>query len=251
MIVDRRHVMHTGLAATASLLVTQSLAVAAPRYKAMAFDAFPIFDPRPIGILAETLFPGKGVELINLWRIRQFEYTWLRTVANAYVDFMRVTEDGLVYATKSLQLELLDGHREQLLNAYLSLKAWPDVGPALQKLRSAGVRLAFLSNFTPAMLHGSIKAAALDGLFEHVLSTDQARTYKPAAKAYQLGVSALGLPMEQILFVAFGGWDVAGAKMFGYPTFWVNRLGQPAEELGARPDGEGRTLEDLLSFAGV
>jgi 2-haloacid dehalogenase len=98
------------------------------------------------------------------------------------------------------------------------------------------------------MLEGSLKTSGLDGLFEHVLSTDHARTYKPDPRAYQLGVTVLGLPKEEILFVAFASWDAAGSKAFGYPTFWVNRLGLPAEELGQKADGEGKTLADLQKF---
>jgi 2-haloacid dehalogenase len=98
------------------------------------------------------------------------------------------------------------------------------------------------------MLEGSIRHAGLDGVFEHVLSTDRVRGYKPDPRAYQLGVSALGLPREQILFVAFAGWDAAGARTFGYLTFWVNRLAAPPEELVM--DGEGRTLDELVAFDG-
>jgi 2-haloacid dehalogenase len=122
--------------------------------------------------------------------------------------------------------------------------------PALTKLRGAGLRLAFLSNFTPGMLNGCIKSAGLDGLFEHVLSTDAARTYKPDPRAYELGTAALDLPREQILFAAFAGWDAAGARSFGYPTFWVNRLGLPPEQLGVLPDMAGPDLNALLAFVG-
>jgi 2-haloacid dehalogenase len=250
MTVSRRAALQAGLSLTAALLASPSRADA-PRFKAMAFDAFPVFDPRPVAVLAETLFPGKGSALMNLWRTRQFEYAWLRTAAGNYADFMRVTDDSLVFAARSLGLELRGEHRERLLSAHAELKTWPDAVPALHRLRTAGIRLAFLSNFTPAMLQGSITAAHLDGVFEHVISTDQARTYKPSPQAYQLGVSAFGLPKEQILFVAFAGWDAAGAKTFGYPTFWVNRLGAPPEELDAFADGEGPTLTALLAFAGV
>jgi 2-haloacid dehalogenase len=251
MTLPRRSVLQAGLSLTAGLLAAPSRAAGMPRFRAMAFDAFAVFDPRPIAALAETLFPGRGAELINLWRTRQFEYTWLRTAAGSYADFLRVTEDSLVFSAKSLKLELWGEHRDRLLKVYSELKTWPDAVPALRKLRAAGIRLAFLSNFTPSMLHGSIKGAGLDGVFEHVISTDQARTYKPTPQAYQLGVSAFGIPKEQILFVAFAGWDAAGAKTFGYPTFWVNRLGGPSEELGMLADGEGGTLNELLAFAGA
>jgi 2-haloacid dehalogenase len=186
--------------------------------------------------------------LSNTWRTRQFEYTWLRTVAQRYADFWRVTEDALGFAATMLKLDLSPDKRRQLMDAYLQLKAWPDVLPALKTLKEAGIRLVFLSNFTPKMLDAAITSAGLEGLFEHVLSTDQVNTYKPDPRAYQLAIGALRLPLEEILFVPFAGWDAAGAKWFGYRTFWVNRLHLPQEELGVTPDATGGNLADLLTF---
>jgi 2-haloacid dehalogenase len=134
------------------------------------------------------------------------------------------------------------------MNAYLELKPWPDVMPALSSLKKSGLRLAFLSNFTLGMLNANIKSAGLTGLFEKVLSTDQAKTYKPDPRAYQLGMDSLKLRREEILFVAFAGWDAAGAKLFGYPTFWVNRQKLPMEKLEANPDGVGESLTQLVQF---
>ena len=249
--VDRREFLTTaaGLAG-AALLATPAEAVDRPaKFAAIAFDAFPIFDPRPVATLCEALFPGKGGELVAMWRARQFEYAWLRSLSKSYADFEIVTDDSLTFATKALKLELTAEKRAQLLQAHFQLKAWPDAAPALAKLKAAGVRLAFLSNFTQNMLDGCIKASGLDGMFDLVLSTDSARTYKPDPRAYQLGVEALNRPREEILFAAFAGWDAAGAKAFGYPTFWVNRLGLPPEQLGVLPDASGEGLADLLGFA--
>jgi len=236
--------------AAASLLTTSILAQAAkqPDIKAVAFDAFPIFDPRPIFALVETLFPGKGKELSNAWRIRQFEYQWLRALSGQYVDFWQATEDGLLFAVKQLKLEMSDEKREQIMNAYLNLKPWPDVIPALKSLKELKLRLAFLSNMTPKMLKTNMHNSGLDEYFEHVISTDSAKTYKPDPRAYQLGVDTLKLKREEIAFAAFAGWDVAGAKWFGYPTFWVNRVGFPSEELGVTPDGTGKSLVQLVDF---
>lgn len=219
------------------------------RSKAIALDAFPIFDPRPIAQLTEQLFPGKGEVLGLAWRTRQFEYQWLRALSGRYADFVRTTEDALVFACKQQKLELTPSARERLMQAYFELKAWPDVPAALEALKKADIRLAFLSNMTEPMLRAGMKNAGLESHFPHVLSTDQVRTYKPDPRAYQLGVDAFGLSREEILFVAFAGWDVAGAKWYGYPTFWVNRLNAPAEELGAAADGVGRDLNDLVRFA--
>jgi 2-haloacid dehalogenase len=242
------HVTATGIAASALASPVRAFAAAQPRLKAVAFDAFPVFDPRPVFALAEMLYPGKGAELSNVWRTRQFEYQWLRALAGHYADFWQTTEEGLVFAAKLLKLELTLEKRAQLMDAYLGLKAWPEVPSALRALREAGIRLAFVSNMTAKMLEGGIKNAGLDGFFEYVLSTDQLRAYKPDPRAYQMAIDAFKLKREEILFTAFAGWDVAGAKWFGYPTFWVNRLNLPEEELGVPPDGTGHDLTDLVTF---
>ena len=218
------------------------------RFKAVAFDAFPIFDPRPVFALAEALFPGKGTELSNAWRTRQFEYQWLRALSGHYADFWQTTQEALQFAAELLQLELTPEKRSQLMQTYLGLKPWPEVPSALAALRSTGLPLVFLSNMTRAMLDDGIKASGLQGIFEHVLSTDQIRGYKPDPRAYQMAIDALGVQRDEIVFAPFAGWDAAGGKWFGYPTFWVNRLGLPAEELGVAPDAIGRDLNDLVRF---
>jgi 2-haloacid dehalogenase len=253
MLTTRRNMLEAGLAVAASALLESPArpGVATPEYKAMAFDAFAVFDPRPVAALAEHLYPAKGDDLTNLWRTRQFEYAWLRTISGRYRDFMRVTEDSLIFATNALGIELTADNRNKLLHLYFELRAWPEATSVLHSLKLAGVRLALLSNFTPAMLAGSIKIAALEGLFEQVLSTDLVETFKPDTRAYQLGSDVLGLARQEILFVAFAGWDAAGAKTFGYPTFWVNRLGLPPEELDVIPDAAGASLVDLATFVGL
>jgi 2-haloacid dehalogenase len=223
-------------------------AVMAPKIKAIAFDAFPIFDPRPVFALAERLFPGRGAALSSAWCTRQFEYQWLRALSGQYADFWQVTEDSLRFAAELLRLDLTREKREKLMYAYLELETWPDTASALNLLRSAGVRLALLSNATPNILSAGIKKSALGNVFEHVLSTNRIKTYKPDRRAYQMAIDAFRLRKEEILFVAFAGWDAAGAKSFGYTTFWANRLGSPAEQLGISPDGVGSSLDDVVGF---
>jgi 2-haloacid dehalogenase len=236
--------------ALASAIPLQSIAESNRngKFKAVVFDAFPIFDPRPAAALAEIVFPGHGQTLSNVWRTRQFDYQWLRALSGQYVDFWQATEDSLVFAAKSMHLELSTEVRDKLMSAYSHLTVWPDAPAALATLHRAGIRLAFLSNMTRRMLADGIKQSNLDGLFEDVLSTDQIRSYKPDPKAYQMAIDSLKLKREEILFVPFAGWDMAGAKWFGYPTFWVNRLGGPAEELGVVPDGMGPDLNALVKF---
>ena len=110
--------------------------------------------------------------------------------------------------------------------------------------------MAFLSNFTAAMLDQAVKNSGLEGIFEDHLSTDRVRVFKPDPRAYGMAISAFGLKKEEIAFAAFGGWDAVEAKWFGYPTFWVNRMKQPKEEFGGMPDGRGNTLADLVNYLG-
>jgi 2-haloacid dehalogenase len=216
--------------------------------KAVAFDAFPVLDPRPVFALAENLFPGKGADLAAVWRTRQFEYTWLRTLSHRYADFWQVTEDALVFAANMLKLNLTGNQRVRLMDAYLTIRCWPDAPTALRSLKDKGIRLAFLSNMTPEMLEAGIRNSGVEQVFDHVLSTDRVAAYKPDPRAYQMGIDAFGLKREEILFAAFAGWDAAGAKAFGYPTFWVNRQNQPAEELAVKADNVGATLDDLVRY---
>lgn len=251
MTLDRREflsVAAAGAAATVGGLAQFAPAAPPPRFKAIVFDAFPIFDPRPLAGMAESLYPGRGADLSNAWRTRQFEYQWWRTLAGRYVDFWQTTEDGLVYAAKLLQLELTPEKQARLMHAYLELVAWPDVPPAIRALDEAGIRLALLSNMTAKMLQTGLQNAGLEGSFEQILSTDRIRAYKPDPRAYQAAIDGLNLRRDEILFAAYAGWDAAGAKWFGYPTFWVNRLNLPREELGVLPDATGRDLADLVRF---
>src|SRR3954447_4043593 len=120
--------------------------------------------------------------------------------------------------------------------------------PALQSLKAGGIRMAFLANLTPEMLDAGVRNSGLDNLFEPHLSTDRVQAFKPDPRAYQMAVDAFGLRREEIAFAAFGGWDAAGAKAFGYATYWVNRANAPPEELSLPPDATGSDLRGLESF---
>ena len=246
MLLTRRTLIHSATAAATGGLC---LANPAPtRYKAVALDGFTTFDPRSIAARAEEEFPGKGAPLADLWRTRQFEYTWLRTISRTYVDFLQITGEALEYAAKSLGLALSGEKRQRLLQCFSEFTPWPDATAALKRLKSAGIRLVFLSNFTETMLNSAVESCGLQGLFEPHLSTDRVRAFKPDPSAYRMAEDAMHLRRDEIVFAAFGGWDAAGAKAFGFPTFWVNRMNQPVEQLGYPPDAIGGGLEDLARF---
>lgn len=251
MVLNRRTLMMqiaSGAVTGIALPSFARTAAAAGMIKAIAFDAFPIFDPRPIAQACEQLFPGRGVELGNVWRTRQFEYQWLHALGGRYANFWDATQAALVFAADSLKLAMTDQQRDSLMQGYLQLNAWPDVKSALDTLRARGLKMVFLSNATTEILEAGIRNSGLQGSFDHVISTDRIRTFKPDPRAYQLGVDVLGLRKEEILFVAFAGWDVAGSKWFGYPTFWNNRQLATPEQLGAVPDASGNTLADLVAY---
>jgi 2-haloacid dehalogenase len=217
------------------------------RVKAVAFDAFAIFDIRPVMAACESAFPGQGANLSKEWRARQFEYQWLSALAGKYQNFWETTRNALRFAARSLKLTLSEDTCDALMQTYMHLTAWPDVAAALDHLRRSGRKTLLLSNATEAILHSSLSSSGLQQSFDHVLSTDRIATYKPDPRAYQMAIDRTGYGKQEILFVAFAGWDAVGAAWFGYPTFWNNRLSSVAEELGARPDFEGASLEILTT----
>jgi 2-haloacid dehalogenase len=248
MPLTRRHTLGLTASALAAAVLPARLKAEPSKIETVVFDAFTVFDPRPIFDSLDELAPGRGKELADLWRTRQFEYTWLRTIAGEYQDFWKVTRDGLVYAAEALDVPLTPRKAGEIMNGYLNLEPWPDAKAALEALKEDGLKLAFLSNFTPRMLNAAIGNAGLEGTFAKAISTDAIRTFKPDPRAYRLAVEVLRTRRDRILFAPFAGWDAAGAKWFGYETFWVNRLGTPSEMLGLDADGMGSDLDDLVAY---
>lgn len=218
------------------------------RIKAVAFDGFVIFDPGSVEKRVEEQLPGRGAEFTNLWRTRQFEYCWLRTCGGQYADFWRLTDDALRYTATSLKVSLTGTQHDDLMEAYRTLTPWPDVRGGLAELRRRGIRLAFLSNLTATMLDANLKQSGLSDFFEPHLTTDRVQAYKPSPRAYQMGPDGFHLQKSEIAFAAFGAWDAAGAKWFGYPTVWLNRRSIPAEELDAQPDLVAKDFRELVDF---
>lgn len=216
---------------------------------AVAFDAYgTLFDVYSVAALAAQLFPEKGAELTHLWRLKQIEYTQLRTLAGHYKPFWEITEDALAFAARSLALDLDETMRSRLMNQYACLAAFPENLAALRDLKALGIPMAILSNGTPRMLDIAVKSAGMAGLFDHLLSVDAVKKYKPAPEVYQLGPDAFACAASQILFVSSNGWDIAGAAWFGFTTFWINRSGQPPEELDVTPTATGSTLNDAVAY---
>ena len=206
------------------------------------FDAYgTLFDVHSI-VDAGAAITADPTALSLLWRQKQLEYTWLRSLMGRYEDFWAITEAALRYAVRRLDLVASEGQLKALMDAYLHLACFPDVRDALTRLPPPR---AILSNGAPTMLEAAVRSSALTPLLEHVLSVDRVRIYKPAAAVYALGPETLGIPAHDLLFVSSNAWDVAGAKSFGYRVAWCNRLRAPAEELGVTPDYVITTLAEL------
>jgi 2-haloacid dehalogenase len=217
-------------------------------FKAVAFDYFVIFDPNSVVPEVEKAFPGKGVEFTKAWRSKQFEYSFLRSITSDHEDFFKVTGDALDYTAEQMHLELTSETRTRLLNAYLTLKPWPDTVAALKKLKAAGVRIIAISNFSPTMLRANADNAGIANLFDELLSTEVNGTFKPDPRAYELGMKRLHLRKDEIAFAAFGGWDAYGAERFGYATVWVNRFNLPTEKLGTAADRTATNMDGVIEF---
>ena len=217
--------------------------------KAITFDAYgTLFDVYSVGALAEELFPGMGGRLAAVWRTAQIDYTRIRTLSDRYCDFWEITGDALLFAARSLGLELTPGRRDALMDQYARLAAFPEAPGVLRDLKTKGFALAILSNGSGPMLSSAIASAGMEGLFTHVLSVDQVQKYKTAPEAYQLAPDAFLRPAAEVIFVSSNSWDICGATWFGFRTFWINRAANPLDVLGIAPHGEGRTLADLAAF---
>ncbi len=160
--------------------------------EAFAFDAYgTLFDVFSVTALCEELFPGHGDGLARLWRTKQLQYSLLRSLMGRHKDFWLVTEDALVYASKSLRLDLTQAKRGRLMQAYLTLAAFPDVRPGLEALKRQGVRLAILSNGEPRMLEAAATSAGIDTLLDTIISVEEIKIFKVSPRGSSLGLERL------------------------------------------------------------
>jgi 2-haloacid dehalogenase len=209
---------------------------------AFVFDAYgTLFDVHSVQQRCDTLWPRKGLELSRLWRTKQLEYTWQRSLMRRYEPFSRVTREALEYACEALGLALDRQRADTLMAEYLRLALFPDVREALSKL--TGRKLAILTNGSPDMIDPLVAQSGLS--FDAVLSVDTLKVYKPAPEVYQLAVDRLGVAPAQVGFVSSNCWDALGAKSFGFEVNWINRSGAPVDRLGFQPDRILKGLADL------
>ncbi|HEY8068023.1 MAG TPA: haloacid dehalogenase type II [Burkholderiales bacterium] len=212
---------------------------------ALVFDAYgTLFDVHSVLARCEAFWPGKGAQLSQLWRARQLEYSWQRSLMKRYAPFSQVTAESLEYSCASLKLALGEREKAALMDEYLNLAPYPDVPAALQRFK--GRKLAILTNGSPDMIGPLLKNRGMEAVFDAVLSVDEVKIYKPAPQVYQLAVDRLSAPKEQIGFVSSNGWDALGAKSFGFEVYWINRAGAPVDRMGFQPDRIVKSLDEVL-----
>lgn len=213
--------------------------------RACVFDAYgTLFDFASAAARCPGVPEDKRGALTALWRDKQLQYTWLRSLQGRYADFWQVTAEALDFALDSLDLRDA-ALREQLLQLYQRLQAFPEVADTLRQLRAAGFKTAILSNGTPAMLDAAVHASDLQGLFDAVLSVEAVKVFKTHPKVYEYALQQLGLKAEQIAFQSSNGWDAYAASDFGMRVVWCNRYGQRAEQLPGAPNHVIRNLAEL------
>lgn len=210
------------------------------RPEAFVFDAYgTLFDVHSVAARCESCFPGQGPQLSQLWRAKQLEYTWQRSLMQRYAPFSTVTREALAYSCEALKLELSVAQMEGLMGEYLSLATFPDVKSALAALNA---KTAILSNGSPDMLLPLVQNAGLK--LDAVISVDELKIFKPAPQVYELAVKRLGT--KNIGFVSSNCWDAIGAKSYGFSVYWINRSGAPVDRMGFKPDRILKSLNEIL-----
>lgn len=236
--------------------------------KAVVFDAYgTLYDVQSVAEITEETFPGYGEMITQAWRIKQLEYSWLRSLMRRYEDFSAVTRDSLAYTLRILALDHDGAAFARIMDKYLHLDLYPDATAALAALK--GHKLAIFSNGSPDMLDALVKNSGLDAVLDATISVDANKVFKPAPEAYLLVEEKLGIRPSEVLFVSSNPWDACGAKAFGFNVAWIERVTPQAmalacvetvaiapltmfkairtqmDELGVAPDHRIRSLSEL------
>ena len=223
------------------------MASPAHSYSAYVFDAYgTLFDVHA----AVRRFAGEigpdGQQLSEIWRAKQLEYSWVRTLMGAYQDFWALTEQALDHAFAKVP-SADKSLRQKLLDAYWKLDCYPEVPAILRALKADGAKVAILSNGSPAMLEAAVRSAALETVIDEVFSVDSLQRFKTEPAVYEMVTTAWRLYPSKISFQSSNRWDVAGAAQFGFRTVWINRAGQPDEYFDLKPELILPSLEGLVN----
>jgi len=219
--------------------------------KACVFDAYgTMFDVHSASARVAGGLDGKAGDVSRLWRQKQLEYTWLRSLMGAYVDFWQITGDGLEVALEAHGL-MDDKVHKELMDLYLTLAAYPDVRPTLEILQANGLKTGILSNGSPDMLAAAVASAGLERLLDKVISVDEIGIFKPDPRVYQMVLDQMGVSADEVCFVSTNTWDGNGAAYFGFNVAWMNRFGMARERLPGDFKAIIKGLDELPGVLGL
>jgi 2-haloacid dehalogenase len=215
--------------------------------KAVVFDAYgTLYDIQSVAAVTEDAFPGYGEIITQVWRIKQLEYTWLRSLMRRYRDFSAVTRESLAYTLRCLGLTYDEEIFESIMERYLHLDLYPDALAALTAMKDR--KLAILSNGSPDMLNALVRNSGLDRVLDATISVDANKVFKPSPDAYTLIESTLNVPPAEVLFISSNPWDACGAKSFGLNVAWIERVTPEAMALACV---ESDVLPPLTMFKAI
>lgn len=219
--------------------------------RTVLFDAYgTLFDVNAATARCRDALGSHAEPLSALWRAKQLEYSWLRSLRGDFADFWHVTSEALDYAMEALGLSD-PGLRSRLMELYFVLRAYPEVPAMLSELKAAGVRTAILSNGSVSMLVGAVQSAGIHDLVGDILSADAAGIFKPHPSVYQLAVERFNLAAEEMVFVSSNAWDASGAAHFGFQVVWIDRSGGTLDRLPGEPVARLGSLAELPGLLGV
>jgi 2-haloacid dehalogenase len=216
------------------------------RHTAYVFDAYGTLFDVHAAVRRYSGKVGPDAQLLSdIWRAKQLEYSWVRTLMGSFVDFWQLTEQALDFAFA--KVPTADPRlRQELLDAYWRLDCYPEVPAVLKALKADGARLAILSNGSTEMLEAAVRSAALDQVLDDIFSVDAVRRFKSDPSVYDMVTTAWRLYPDAVSFQSSNRWDVAGATRFGFRTVWINRSGQPEEYHDLRPSLILPSLDGLV-----
>ena len=215
--------------------------------KAVVFDAYgTLFDVNSAAERCKNKIGNNWEAFANFWRTTQLEYTWLRSLMERHKDFWKITEDSLDKSMKVFKIK--SEMRNELLNLYKVLSPYPEVKKVLQHLKKRDLKLAILSNGTPALLNQLVNSNGLDDYFDDIFSIEEVKIYKPNKKVYDLPCKKYNLSSKEITFLSANTWDVSGGGNYGYNAIWVNRAKNIFDKLDYVPKAEIKDLSKLLEI---
>ena len=218
---------------------------------ACVFDAYgTLFDFAAAAARYKDELGDKEKPLSDMWRVRQLEYTWLRSLMGEYVEFWQVTQDALDYSMSALDIEDV-GLREKLLDMYWELDAFPEVPDMLKTLKAGGMKTAVLTNGSPDMVQGAIDSAGIGDVLDASFSVDSVKIFKPHPSVYQMVPDSFDVGSRRVCFMSSNAWDAAAAANFGFRVVWINRYGQPPENIPGNHEHELKSLEGLPALLGL